>query len=54
MTKQPENIEELTSTMDYMIALPTDVDKMRKEIEKSMEIYVTMDTYSYKYSEEEL
>jgi len=37
--KPPDNIEELTSIMDYMLVIPSDLDKTKKEIDKSMEIY---------------
>ena len=52
--KPPDNIEELTSIMDYMLVIPSDLDKTKKEIDKSMEIYQIMEKYGYKFSEEEL
>ncbi len=39
LSKPPDNIEELTGVLDYMQAVPLDLEKMKKEIEKSMEIY---------------
>lgn len=39
LTKSPDNIEELTNIKDYMLAVPMELEKMKKEIEKSMEIY---------------
>lgn len=54
LTKPPENIEELTSITDKMAIIPSDLEKMKKEIEKSMEIYQIMEGYNFKFTEEEL
>lgn len=37
-----------------MTIIPFDLEKMKKEVEKSMEIYQIMEKYNYKFTEEEL
>lgn len=54
LTKPPENIEELSNITDFMTGVPLDLEKMKKEIDKSMDIYQTMEKYNYKFSDEEL
>jgi len=39
LVKPPDNIEELTGVLDYMLAVPSELEKIKKETEKSMEIY---------------
>ncbi|KAL4464296.1 hypothetical protein ABPG72_011341 [Tetrahymena utriculariae] len=54
LTKPPENIEELTNITDKMAIIPSELEKMKKEIEKSMEIYQIMENYNFKFTEDEL
>lgn len=37
-----------------MLAVPSELEKTKKEIDKSMEIYAIMDKYNFKFSEEEI
>lgn len=37
-----------------MSIIPSDLEKMKKEIEKSMEIYTIMEKFNFKFSEDEL
>lgn len=37
--QNPSNIEKLVELRDYMIAIPSELEKMKKEIEESNKIY---------------
>jgi dynein heavy chain len=37
-----------------MVVVPIELEKQKKEIEKSMELYDIMEKYNYKFTEEEI
>jgi dynein heavy chain len=49
----PKNIEELSSTKDFMDSLPNELDKQKQNIKNCMKIYETLDLFHYKFEDEE-
>lgn len=51
---KPENIEKLTEIMEYMEVIPGELEKIKKDIGSSMEIYKVMDGLKFKFTEEDI
>lgn len=49
----PKDIEELTSIKDYMATVPNEIEKLSVEIKACMNIYETLNFFSYKFSDDE-
>ena len=42
---KPDNIEKLTSTLEYMEIIPNELEKIKKDIDTSMSIYKVLDDF---------
>lgn len=51
---KPENIEKLSETLDYMEAIPTELEKIKKDINASMETYKVIESLQIKLGEEDI
>lgn len=51
---KPENIEKLSETLDYMEAIPTELEKIKKDINSSMETYKVIESLQIKLGEEDI
>ena len=49
----PKDIEELTALKDYMAAIPSDIEKMQKDIKDCLNIYETLNFFNYKFSDDD-
>jgi len=51
---QPENIEELTNLKEYLQQLPLEIEKVKVDINKCMDIYAILEEFQYPLSTDDL
>jgi len=54
LLNKPENIEKLSETLDYMEAIPTELEKIKKDVNSSMETYKVLEGLQVKLGEEDI
>ena len=52
--EQPKDIEKLTEIKEYMANLPQELDKIKTEINKCLDIYKTLEDYNYRFTTEDM
>ena len=49
----PKDIEELTTLKDYMSSVPNEIDKLRKDIKDCLSIYEILNSFNFKFGDED-